>query len=89
MPSKSYALTRKPEKQNKTRLFRARRVLGDSLGAFRHGVLGEFTWEDEANRGLDLPGRNGGLLVVGGKLAGLGGNALEDICNWESENVAP
>lgn len=31
------------------------------------------------SRGLDLPGRDGGLLVVGSQLAGLGGNTLEDV----------
>ena len=30
-------------------------------------------------RGLDLTRRDGGLLVVGGKLRGLGGDALEDV----------
>lgn len=30
-------------------------------------------------RGLDLTGGNCGLLVVCGKLGGLGGNTLEDI----------
>lgn len=42
-------------------------------------MLGELTGKDEADRGLDLPGRDGGLLVVGSKLGGLGGNALEDV----------
>lgn len=31
------------------------------------------------SRGLDLPGGDGGLLVVGSKLGGLGGDALEDV----------
>lgn len=30
-------------------------------------------------RGLNLSGRDGGLLVVGSQLAGLGGNTLEDV----------
>jgi len=30
-------------------------------------------------RGLDLPRRDGGLLVVGSELGGLGGDALEDV----------
>ena len=42
-------------------------------------MLGELTGEHEADGGLDLPGGEGGLLVVGGKLAGLGGDALEDV----------
>ena len=43
-------------------------------------MLGQLTGEDEADRGLDLSGRDGGLLVVGGELGGLSGNALEDVC---------
>lgn len=31
------------------------------------------------SRGLNLPGGDGGLLVVGSQLAGLGGNTLEDV----------
>ncbi len=30
-------------------------------------------------RGLDFPGRDSRLLVVGSELAGLGGDALEDV----------
>jgi hypothetical protein len=73
----------KDQKQDKPkarlRLFRGRRVLGDSLGALRHGVLGKLTGQDQADRGLDFSGRDGGLLVVGSELGGLGGDALEDI----------
>ena len=61
------------------RLLGGRGVLGDGLGALRHGVLGKLTGEDEADRGLDLAGRDGGLLVVGGKLGGLSCDALEDV----------
>lgn len=43
-------------------------------------MLGQLTGEDQADGGLDLSGRDGGLLVVGGKLRGLGGDALEDVC---------
>ena len=69
-------------KRNKpeSRLFRGRGVLGDGLGTLRDGVLGQLTGEDETDRGLDLSGRDGGLLVVGGELGGLSGNALEDVC---------
>jgi hypothetical protein len=42
-------------------------------------VLGELTGEHEPDGGLDLPGGEGGLLVVLGKLSGLSGNALEDV----------
>ena len=60
-------------------LFGGRRVLGDGLGALRDGVLGEFTGEDESYRGLDLAGRDGGLLVVGSELGGLSGDTLKDV----------
>ena len=39
-------------------------VLGDSLGALRHGVLGQFTGQEETDSGLDLPGGDGGPLCV-------------------------
>ncbi len=42
-------------------------------------MTSELTREDEADSGLDLAGREGGLLVVTNKLAGLGGDALEDV----------
>lgn len=42
-------------------------------------MLGKFTGKDQANRGLDFSGRDGGLLVVGSKLGSLSSNALEDI----------
>ena len=55
------------------------RELGHRLGALGHGVLGELTREDEADGGLHLAGRERGLLVVAGELAGLGRDALEDV----------
>lgn len=67
------------------RLFSRRRVLGDSLGALRHGVLGQLTGQDQPHRGLDLPGGDGGLLVVGSELGGLGRNTLEDVWGHASE----
>ena len=53
--------------------------LGDGLGALRDSVLGKLSGKHEANGGLDLAGGEGGLLVVLGKLAGLGTDALEDV----------
>ena len=55
------------------------RELGDGLGALRHGVLGKLTGKHEADGGLDLARREGGLLVVGGELSSLAGDALEDV----------
>ena len=54
-------------------------VLGDGLGALRHGVLGELTREQQADSSLDLARGDGGLLVVLGKLGGLVGDFLEDV----------
>jgi hypothetical protein len=42
-------------------------------------VLGKLTGEDEAHGGLDLPGGDGGLLVVSSQLGGLGSDTLEDV----------
>lgn len=42
-------------------------------------MLGKLTGEDEADRGLDLSGRDGGLLVVGGKLGSLRSDTLENV----------
>lgn len=63
----------------RARLFGGRRVLGNSLGTLRNGVLGKLTGEDQTNGGLNLSGRDGGLLVVSSQLGGLSGNALEDV----------
>ena len=39
-------------------------VLGHSLRALGHGVLGQLTGQKQADGRLDLPGRDGALLVV-------------------------
>ena len=54
-------------------------VLGDSLGALRHGVLGQLTGQKQADGGLDLPGGDGGALVVVGQTRRLGGDALKNV----------
>ena len=56
-------------------------VIGDSLGALGHGVLGQLTGEEQTDGGLNLPGGNGGPLVVvhSQTAACLGGDALEDV----------
>ena len=53
--------------------------LGDSLGSLRDGVLGKLTGEDKADRGLDLAGGDGGLLVVPCKLGRLCRQLLKNI----------
>ena len=42
-------------------------------------MLGEFTREDEANGGLDLPCGHGLLLVIAAELAGFGSDAVEGV----------
>ena len=54
-------------------------VLGDSLGALRHGVLGQLTWQQETNSGLDFAGRDRRATVEVSQSAGLAGDSLEDI----------
>ena len=54
-------------------------VLGDSLGAFRDSVLGQFTGEEKPDSGLDLPGGDGGPLVVVGQTGSFSSDTFEDI----------
>ena len=54
-------------------------VLGDGLGTLRDGVLGQLTGQEKPDRGLDLPGGDGGPLVVVGQTGGLGGDPGEDV----------
>ena len=54
-------------------------VLGDSLGALRHGVLGQLSGQKQTDSCLDLSAGDGGPAVVVGKTAGLSCNALEDV----------
>ena len=54
-------------------------VLGNGLGAFRDGVFGQFSGEEEPDGGLDLPGGDGGPLVVVGQFGSLGSDTLEEI----------
>lgn len=42
-------------------------------------MLCQLTGQDEADGSLDLSGRDGGLLVVGGELGCLSSDALEDV----------
>ena len=54
-------------------------VLGHGFGALRHGVLGQLSGEQQADGGLDLPGGDGGALVVVSQTGGLSGYALKDV----------
>jgi hypothetical protein len=57
----------------------SRGELGDGLGALRHGVLSQLSWEDKADSSLDLAGGHCRLLVVASQLSGLCGKLLENI----------
>ena len=54
-------------------------VLGDGLGTLRDGVLGELTWEEESDGGLDLAGGESVLLVISDESGTLSGDLLEDV----------
>ena len=54
-------------------------VLGDSLCALRDGVLGQFTRQEEADSCLDLPGGDGGSLVVMSQAGSFSSNAFKDV----------
>ena len=54
-------------------------VLGHGLGAFRHGVLGELSGQQQAHGRLDFAARDGRALVVVGQTRRLGGDALKDV----------
>ena len=54
-------------------------VLGDGLGTLRDGVLGQLSGQEEPDRGLDLPGGDGGPLVVVGQTGGFSSNPLKDV----------
>ena len=54
-------------------------VLVEGSGSFGDGVVGEVTWEDELDGGLDVSGGEGGLLLVSGELGGFDGDSLEDV----------
>lgn len=54
-------------------------VLGDGLGTFGNGVLGQLSWKQQTDSGLNFAGRDSRALVVVSETGGLGGNAFEDV----------
>ena len=56
-------------------------VLGHGLGALGHGVLGQLPGQQQADGGLDLPGGDGGALVVLRQAGGLTGDTLENVAH--------
>uniref|UniRef100_A0A8P4K286 Histone H2B n=1 Tax=Dicentrarchus labrax TaxID=13489 RepID=A0A8P4K286_DICLA len=56
-------------------------VFGHGLCPFGHGVLGQLAGQQQADGGLDLPGGDGGALVVVSQTGGLTGDTLEDVAH--------
>ena len=54
-------------------------VFGHSLGAFRHGVFGQFTGQQETNSCLNFPRRDGRAFVVVRQTRRFGSDTLEDV----------
>jgi len=54
-------------------------VLGDGLGAFADGVLGQFAGQQKSDGRLDLSTSDRTALVVLGQTTGLAGDALEQV----------
>ena len=55
------------------------RIFGDGFGALRDSMLGELTWESEADSGLDFSGAQCGSFVDSGKFSGFSGKTVEGI----------
>jgi hypothetical protein len=58
-------------------------ILGDGLGALQHRVLGQLPRQQQAHCRLDLPGRDGQVLVVMRQARRLARDALEDVVHEE------
>jgi hypothetical protein len=54
-------------------------VLGDGLGAFADGVLGQLAGQQKTDGGLNLAARDRRATVVMSETRRLGGDALEDV----------
>jgi len=54
-------------------------IFRDGLGALRHGVLGQFSGQEQTDCGLDFPGSDGGASVVVSQTGSFSGDALEDV----------
>ena len=54
-------------------------VLGDGLGSLGNGVLGKLSWQQEADRGLNLTRSDSGPLVVVSQPTRFGSDSFEQI----------
>ena len=62
-------------------------VFGDSLSAFRDGVSGELSGEDELDSRLDLSGRKSSSLVESDQLGALSGDSVEGVMDEGVDDV--
>ena len=56
-----------------------RGVLGDGLGSFTDGVLGQFSGQEQTNSCLDFSARDRRTTVVVSETGSLGSDAFEDV----------
>ena len=54
-------------------------IFGDGLGAFRDGVSGQLSGEDELDGRLNLSGRESSSLVESDELGSFSGNSVEGV----------
>jgi hypothetical protein len=54
-------------------------VFGDGLGALRHCVAGQLSWEDEFDCGLNFPGGESSSLVEPDQLGSFSGDSVEGV----------
>ena len=69
---------REPLLRSASRLLRTG-IFGNGLGAFRHSVLGQFTWQKQTDSRLNLTRGDGMTLVVVRQARRLGSYAFEDV----------
>ena len=54
-------------------------ILGDGLGSLGDGVLSQFSGQEEPDSSLDLPGGDGGPLVVVGQTGSFSGDSFKNV----------
>ena len=54
-------------------------IFGNGFGSLRDGMFGQFTRKKEPDGSLDLPGGDGGPLVVVGQFGSLGSDTFKEI----------
>ena len=57
-------ITREEREKGRLLVYFAACVFGDSFGSFADGMLGQLSWQQKTNSGLDLPRGDGRSLVL-------------------------